>query len=162
MCPFLDENGIIRLGDRLKWAKIPYEWKQIILPVKHHITMLIVKKYHNYGHLGPEYILSNIRRIYCILKGRSIIKQIGRRCILCQRKRTKDIQPKMSDLPFARLEPVKPPFSSTRIDLFRPVMIKQQRARLKHWGALFSCFTTRAIHLEVVEGYDTDSFIASF
>ena len=68
----------------------------------------------------------------------------------------------MSDLPFARLEPMKPPFSSTGIDLFGPVMIKQQRARLKRWGALFSCFTTRVIHTEVVEGYDTNSFIVSF
>ena len=39
---FLDENGIIRVGGRLKCAKIPYEWKYlIILPVKHHITTLI-------------------------------------------------------------------------------------------------------------------------
>ena len=67
----------------------------------------------------------------------------------------------MSNLPFARLEPMKPPFSSTGMDLFRPAMIKQRRARLKRWGALFSCFTTQAIHLEVVEGYDTDNFIAS-
>ena len=58
LSPFLDENGIIRVGGRLKWAKIPYEWKhQIILPAKHHITTLIVRKYHNQGHLGPEYIL---------------------------------------------------------------------------------------------------------
>ena len=132
LSPFLNENGIIRVGGRLKWAKIPYEWKhQIISPAKRHITTLIVRKYHNQGHLGLEYILSNIRRIYWILKERSVIKQVGRRCILCQRKRTKNIQPKMSDLPFARLEPVKPPFSSTGIDLFRPVMIKQRRARLK-------------------------------
>ena len=163
LSPFLDENGIIRVGSRLKWVKIPYEWKhQIILPAKHHITTLIVRKYHNQGHLGPEYILSNIRRIYWILKGRSVIKQVGRRCILCQRKRTKDIQSKMSDLPFARLEPMKPPFSAIGIDLFGPVMIKQRRERLKRWGVLFSGCTKRAIHLEVVEGYDTDSFIGSF
>ena len=71
------------------------------------------------------------------------------------------MQSQMSNLPFARLEPMKPPFSSTGMDLFRPAMIKQRRARLKRWGALFSCFTTQAIHLEVVEGYDTDNFIAS-
>ena len=162
MSPFLDETGIIRVGGRLKWAKIPYEWKhQIILPAKH-ITTLIVRKYHNQGHLGPEYILSIIRRIYWVLKGRSVTKQVGRRCILCQRKRTKDIQSKMSDLPFARLEPMKPPFSAIGIDLFGPVMIKQRRERFKPWEALFSDCTKRAIHLEVVEGYDTDSFIGSF
>ena len=141
--PFLHENGIIRVAGRLKWAKIPYEWKhQIILPAKHHITTLIVRKYHNQGHLGPECILLNIRRIYWILKRRSVIKKVGRRCILCQRKRTKNMQPKMSDVLFARLEPMKPPFSSPGIDLFRPVMIKQRRARLKRWGAILSCFTT--------------------
>ena len=68
----------------------------------------------------------------------------------------------MSDLPFARLELMRPPFSSTGIDLFEPAMIKQQQVRLKRWGVLFSCFTTRAIHLEVVQGYDTDKFIGSF
>ena len=71
-----------------------------------------------------------------------------------------NIQPKTSDLPFVRLEHIKPPFSSTRINLFRPVMIKQRWARL--WGALFRCVTTRAIHVEVVEGYDTNSFIGRF
>ena len=91
-----------------------------------------------------------------------MIKQVDKRYILCQRKRAKNIQSKMSDLPFARLEHMKPPFSSTRIDLFRPVMIKQWRARLKHWGALFSCFSTWAIRLEVVEGYGTNSLIGSF
>ena len=130
MSPFLHENGIMRVSGGLKWAKIPYEWKyQIILPTEHHITTPIVRKYHNQGLLGPEYILSNIRRIYWILKGRSIIKQVGRKCILCQRKRARNIQPKMSDLHFARLEPMKPPFSSTGIDLFGSVMIRQRRAR---------------------------------
>ena len=74
----------------------------------------------------------------------------------------KNIQPKMSDLPFARLQPMKLSFNSTGIDLFRPVTIKQQPARYECWGALFSCSTTRTIHLEVVEGYDTDSLIGSF
>ena len=68
----------------------------------------------------------------------------------------------MSDLPFARSEPMKPLFSSTGIDLFGPIPMKEQWARLKRWGALFSCFTIRAIHLELVEDYDTDSFIDSF
>ena len=65
LCPFHDENGIIRVGGRLKRAKIPYEWKyQIILPAKHHINTLIVRKYHNHRYLGPEFILSNFKRIY--------------------------------------------------------------------------------------------------
>ena len=39
------------------------------------------------------------------------------------------------------------------------IMVKHRRAKLKRWGALFTCFNTRAVHIEVVEGLDTDSFI---
>ena len=118
--------NITRVGGNMKQAKIPYTWKhKIILPAKHHITTLIVRKYHNHGHLGPGYVLSNIRRIYWVLKGRSILKRVGRRCVLCQRKRKKNIQPKMSDLHFAGLEPMKSLFSSTGIDLFGPISIKK-------------------------------------
>ena len=33
--------------------------------------------------------------------------------------------------------------------------VKQRWARLKCQGALFTCFTTCAIHLDVVEGLET-------
>ena len=56
---------------------------------------------------------------------------------------------------------MKLPFCRTGINLFGPIYVKQRRARLKRWGVLFTCFTTRAIHLEVVEGLDTESFISS-
>ena len=67
----------------------------------------------------------------------------------------------MSDLPLQRLEAMEPPFCRTVIELFGPIYLKQRCARLKRWGALFSCFTTREIHLDVVDGLDTDSFISS-
>ena len=117
-----------------------------------YLTSQISYYYTDSQKIGSENILSNIKRIYPILKERSIIKQVGRRRTLCQTKKTKNIQPKMSDLPFATSEPMKPLFRSMGIDLFGPVTIKERRARLKRWGA---------IHLEVVEGYDTVSFIGS-
>ena len=67
----------------------------------------------------------------------------------------------MSELPLERSEPMNPPFCRTGIDLFGPIYAKQKRARLKRWGAFFTCFTTHAIHLEVVGGVDTDSFFSS-
>ena len=67
----------------------------------------------------------------------------------------------MSDLPLQRLEAMKPPFRRTGNDFFGPIHVKQIRARLKRWGAFFACFTTCAIHLDVVEGLETNSFISS-
>ena len=89
------------------------------------------------------------------------MKQIIEKCITCQRKRAKNLDPKMSDLSLQRLEAMKSPFCRTQTDLYSPIYVKQRRARLKRWGALFTCFYNRAIHLKGVEGLDTDSFISS-
>ena len=88
-CLFFEENNIIRESGTLIWAKISYEWKHylnIILSAKNHITTLLVREYNNHEHLGSEYIEPNIRRIYWILKVRSIIMEVGTKCILCQMK----------------------------------------------------------------------------
>jgi len=46
------------------------------------------------------------------------------------------------------------------IDLFGPFKLKTGRNRTKRaWGALFTCATVRAIHLEIVEDLSTQSFM---
>lgn len=45
------------------------------------------------------------------------------------------------------------------MDYFGPFFIKRARSELKRYGCLFTCLTTRAIHLEVSNTLDTDSFI---
>ena len=146
----------------MKHANIPYDWKhQIILPKDHRISELIAREYHNHSRLETEYLLANLRKKYLIIRGRVLVKHIIIKGITCQRKQAKNLNPKVSDLPLQRLEAMKPPLCRTGIDLFGPIYVKQRRTRLKRWGALFTCFTTRAIHLETVEGLDTDSFISS-
>ena len=162
LSPLMDKDGLIRVGGRLKHVNIIYDWKhQVILPKNHHIFQLIAREYHNHSHLGTEYLLANLRKKYRIIRGRVLVKQITKKYITCQRKQGKNLDPKMSDLSLQRLEAMKQPFCRTGIDLLGPIYVKQRRARLKHWDALFNCFTTQAIHLEVVEGLDTDSFISS-
>lgn len=39
------------------------------------------------------------------------------------------------------------------------MFIKQQRSRLNRWDCLFTCMVTKAIHLELVESLDSDTFI---
>ena len=95
------------------------------------------------------------------MRGRVLVKQIVKKCIKCQRKQAKNLDPKMSDVPLQRLEVMKLPFCRTGIDLLGTIYVKQRRARLKRWGALFTCYTSSAVHLGVLEGFDTDSFISS-
>ncbi|XP_035207286.1 uncharacterized protein LOC118182107 [Stegodyphus dumicola] len=56
LTPFLDEEGVIRVGGRLKNANIPENSKHpILLPKEGHVTNLIVTHYHvNYLHAKIE------------------------------------------------------------------------------------------------------------
>ena len=43
--------------------------------------------------------------------------------------------------------------------MFGPIVVKQRRSEVKHYGAMFTCMASRAIHIEVAFNLDTDSFI---
>ena len=67
----------------------------------------------------------------------------------------------MADLPPDRVTPDKPPFTFVGVDCFGPFWIKRARSQVKRYGVLFTCLVTRAIHLEVAQSMDTDSFVNS-
>ncbi|VDI23127.1 Hypothetical predicted protein [Mytilus galloprovincialis] len=69
----------------------------------------------------------------------------------------------MSDLPSDRLEP-GPPFSNVGIDAFGPWNVVTRKTRVgsaqsKRWAILFTCLTTRAVHIELVEEMSSSAFI---
>nr|XP_034315588.1 uncharacterized protein LOC117685358 [Crassostrea gigas] len=69
----------------------------------------------------------------------------------------------MADLPQDRLSP-GPPFSSVGVDTFGPWEVAARRTRgglahAKRWAVMFSCLSSRAVHIEVVEEMSSSSFI---
>ena len=64
----------------------------------------------------------------------------------------------MADLPPERVTPA-PPFTYTGMDVFGPFYIKEGRKELKRWGMIFTCLSSRAIHLETLNSMTTDSFL---
>ncbi len=59
---------------------------------------------------------------------------------------------------------VDPPFTHVGLDVFGPWSITSRRTRggsadSKRWVVIFSCLSTRAVHLEVIESMSTSSFI---
>ena len=64
----------------------------------------------------------------------------------------------MSDLPEDLLEST-PPFTYCAVDYFGPFVIKERRKELKRYGALFTFMSSRAIHIEIANSLETDSFI---
>ena len=66
----------------------------------------------------------------------------------------------MSDLPSLRLAPYTPPFHYTSCDYFGPYIVKIGRNKTtKHYGVLFTCLNTRAVHLELAVDCSTLEFL---
>ena len=72
---FVDDKGLIRCRGRLSNAELPYSPKYpVLLPRSHHITTLIIQRYHEaVRHNGVKQILVQLRSQYWIIK-----------CVVCR------------------------------------------------------------------------------
>ena len=161
LSPMTSNQGILCVGGRLTNANIKHQAKHPwILPNNHHVTKLIIEYYHHqFGHSGCERILAELRQRYWIVKGRVAVKRILRHCIACRKRKAPPETQMMADLPDDRVSHGAAPFSTVGVDFFGPLMVKRARSELKRYGCLFTCLTTRAIHIEVCHSLETDSFI---
>lgn len=87
---FLDEEGIIRVGDRLKHADISFNQRHpVVLPAKHHITEIILRQeYTRLQHYEPQQLLAAIRTLHWPLSGRREARKVVRRCRISDIGRT--------------------------------------------------------------------------
>ena len=154
-------DGIIRVGGRLQRAQIDSDARHpVILPKNHHIVNLITKFYHHVsGHSGLEYTLSLIRERFWIIKARGTVRRVLNGCVSCRKRQAPVAEQKMASLPTDRTTPGKPPFSFTGVDCFGPFEVRRGRTKAKRYGVIFTCMTTRAIHIEIANSLDTESFI---
>lgn len=162
--PFLDEDGILRIGGRIQRANLPRnEVHPVILPSNDHITNLIIDFYHRRTkHSGRESTLNEIRASgYWITKGRQRVVAYIDKCVTCKRLRASTSCQKMADLPEDRLA-MAAPFSYSAVDYFGPFYIKEGRSEKKRWGVLFTCLSTRAVHVETANSLSTDAFLNAY
>ncbi len=158
--PFL-ENNILRVGGRLRRAKLPQDVKHpVILPRKHHVTDLVIRHEHvKLGHAGRNHVLSSLREKYWITGGNSAVRHVIAACVKCRRARYTVQSQKMSDLPQCHVDDTLPPFSYTGIDYFGPFLIKDGRKEVKRYGVILTCLVSIAVHLEIANSLDADSFL---
>ncbi|KFD46866.1 hypothetical protein M513_12271 [Trichuris suis] len=68
----------------------------------------------------------------------------------------------LPDHPQTRLEAYSPPFTHVGVDYAGPIVVSVRRKTEKRYICLFTCLTTRAVHLELSYSLDTDSFLMAF
>ncbi|XP_072389428.1 uncharacterized protein [Diabrotica undecimpunctata] len=162
--PFLNADGLLCVGGRLKNANIPYEQKHpILLPSNSHIINLLLTHEHcRLGHAGPQTTLSNVRLNYWPLNGLRTLKKIVKNCHVCFRFRAKPMEQIMGNLPQVRITPSRP-FQNVGCDFGGPFLIKSSKLRKapmqKCYISIFVCLATKAVHIELVSSLSTDSFL---
>ncbi|UYV72281.1 hypothetical protein LAZ67_9002440 [Cordylochernes scorpioides] len=168
LTPFLDDQGILRVGGRLKWApSMTYEQKHpALLPSSGGVAQMIVQAVHMRTlHGSVHLMLSTLRQKYWMLRAKDQVKRCIRECVTCCRYNRVTQGQLMSDLPKERLTPGKP-FSISGVDYDGPVNLRLSKGRgrktEKGYICLFVCFVTRAVHLELVTDASTPTFMSAF
>ncbi|VDN02074.1 unnamed protein product, partial [Onchocerca ochengi] len=156
-----ETNKIWRSKGRLENSELNSECKYpISLPNQNTITELLIKHQHEeLYHAGIAHTLCEIRRRFWIPKGRSTVKRVISSCMGCKCWTAKPVKPpEMPNLPETRVKQSRT-FERNGLDYLGPLPIKSDNGMVKRWISLFTCFTTRAVHPEVVENLTAESFL---
>lgn len=163
--PFLDDDGIIRLRGRLAHSSESYQTKHpIILPKHHPLTRLITEHYHKMCmHSGPRMTLATMHQEFWPISGKQIANSVFRKCMQCFRQNPTPIVQPVGQLPKQRTTPSRA-FTITGVDFCGPVYLKpahRRAAARKAFIAVFICFASKAVHLELVCDLSSEAFIAA-
>ena len=166
--PKLDEDGLLRSDGRLKHAEfLSHDVRYlVILPRRGWVTKLIVKEFHETGNhaSGTNQTLATLSARYWVMSGLEVIRSWEKEYAECRRTKAKVCRQVMAPLPISRLKSSLRAFTRTAVDFAGPFITIQSRGkrRQKRYLCLFTCLATRAVHLEMAFGLDTDSFMNAF
>lgn len=164
--PFLDINGLLRVGGRLCNSELDIATKNpIILSKSSRITTLILEDLHERNlHPGVSALFVIARQTYWIIGARNLIRKLTFKCLKCFRQRQTITEQLMADLPKIRVRQAFP-FENSGCDYAGPLLLKQfagrNPKRSKGYICLFVCLVTSAIHIELVTDLSTECFIAA-
>ena len=153
----------MRLKGRLRHADASYEMKHpTLLSAKHAIVEKLIEDAHecNY-HEGTEYVRSILQQKYWIIGLRNALRNVKMKRDKCTNQQVGGVQLFMADLTKERLQERVFLFANTGVDYFGPFEVRFMRKSMKGWYCLFTCLTTRAVHVEVVLSLEADACLAA-
>ena len=163
---FLSE-GILRCRGRLNNSTLPLNAKNpILLPHNHPFVNLLIQHFHKRSmHSGVNDTLTLLRENYWILKGKRAVKQVIKNCVTFLK--CEGLPYHVTTTPHLPAKRVSddPPFTHVGIDFAGPLYIKDKSSRSNSFKVnvcLFTCCSTRAIHLELTDLLAAESFLLAF
>ena len=99
--PFVDDDGVIRVGSRLELAPLSYDAKFSPVLAKHHwVSQLLARHIHcDNGHIGQEHTLNLLRERFWICNARSLVRKIINKCFVCRKGHAPQLHQKITPLP---------------------------------------------------------------
>ena len=161
---FLDDMGFLRCGGRIHNApiseltKFPY-----LLSRKQQFTKLLVYATHEkLHHAGLNSTVTALRQMYWIPTIRMYVKKLLRKCVVCTKLPGRPYRaPDPPPLPKVRITNPTP-FSVCGVDFTGALYVREGKTERKIYICLFTCATTRAVHLEIVLDMTVESFMLAF
>jgi len=169
LTPFLDDEGVLRIEGRLRHLSASLENRcPAIIPSNSEFAVRLIEYTHeSLLHAGSKYVADHLRRRFWIApNARRIVRTLVSKCVRCLRYRRerRPIQ-LMGHLPSLRVSAAFA-FQYTGVDYAGPILTyphRHARSRIrKSYIALFTCLSTRAVHLEGVSDMTTEAFLAAF
>ncbi|XP_018405503.1 PREDICTED: uncharacterized protein LOC108781885 [Cyphomyrmex costatus] len=163
--PFIDAAGILRVGGRLKLSHLLYNAKYpALMPGNHPFSRLIILHEHEkHFHAGPHATLSAVRQNYWLIAARDVVRQITRKCVVYFRSSPKMASTLMGNLPESRITIPERPFENCGVDYAGPLYYKEGLRKtsklLKCYIAIFICFASTAVHIELATDLSTQAFL---
>ena len=108
LSPFTDDQNLMRLRGRLRFAEKSYDIKHpILISAKHPIVRKVIDDAHeNNYHEAAEYVRSILQQNYWTIGLRNALRNVKLKCVKCRKQHVGGVQPFMADLPKERSCPV--------------------------------------------------------
>ena len=149
-----DQTGVWRCEGRVPGYNPIYISRHQLLATR------IVEHYHRLTlHGGVQATMAALRQKYWIPRLRQMVKSVCHKCNSCRKRRAKGMPAlKMASLPTFRVE-FTDPFATTGVDYAGPFYCKSSnKETMKVYVLLFTCASTRAVHLKACKDMTTTEF----
>ena len=154
------QDKLIRCRGRIEKSSSTTAKHPILLSRKHHFSKCLITRTHaQILHGGTADTLAQLRENYWLPKGRQVVKQVLSKCHTCRYLMSRAyVYPGPPVLPECRVN-LTAPFTTIGVDYSGSINISCNDQVTKFYFCIFTCASTRAIHLELARDMTAGTFL---